>query len=269
MTARWASPDSAIREMAVPDGRAARAGPLRALAPNWHGLAHPGRRFSALSPGHDPCEKQCPMALVRFQPLLFFAVLSMACGAKSGLSDPETAVALDAPDDAGVDAAVDPCVIEPTGSSNLPGVSIDVSGNRCSYTLAEVARGVEFQYRVVIEREVPDVAPWTNAEGCFQPGPSGLIVFARIMGSGQGYCDWCDTGLCGPHTYLGDLREGTYDGSLPWDGTNWDGPSDTLNERGPPFPPGRYSFSVRADGTAGGEDGLPFVVEGAFEFDLR
>jgi hypothetical protein len=107
-------------------------------------------------------------------------------------------------------------------------------------------------YDVVVASDATNVVPQPqDAGGCGQPGTSGLILFERVDGGGQAYC-LCDTGLClamplPPRT----LHAGTYATTFSWDGKNWNGPSDTGNPQGPPFPPGDYTVSVSAIGTQG------------------
>ncbi len=153
-----------------------------------------------------------------------------------------------------------------TGSSSLPGVSLDLTGNRCSYTLAEVAAGVEFVYRVVVDGDLAGVQMLST--GCNVPGSSGLIVQENIGGGGQNYCV-CDRGKCGATSYESNLVAGTYEARFAWEGVNWYGPSDTGNPYGPPFPPGTYQFTVTATGTYAAPGGATaFALQGAWTFDL-
>jgi hypothetical protein len=69
------------------------------------------------------------------------------------------------------------------------------------------------------------------------------------------------------------LAAGRYAGTFEWTGKNWQGPSDTRNPMGEPFPPGRYSFEVRAGGTYPGSKDcggcrVPFEIRAAVEFEL-
>jgi hypothetical protein len=152
----------------------------------------------------------------------------------------------------------------PTSASDLQGAHIDVPpGQPCTFTLAEAAAGISIPYSVVIEHDVPGVTPKpSDSASCEAPGPSGLISFEYLAGSGVHYCV-CDVGLCPPPMNAEvTLVAGTYADAFSWDGRSWDGPSDFGNPEGPAFPPGTYTLSIRAIGdvsTSGGSQ--PFVVE--------
>lgn len=138
------------------------------------------------------------------------------------------------------------------GSSDLAGVCIVFPPQKDSFTLAEAKAGVLFNYEVVVLADVMDVT--TEAINiCDQPGPGGLFVGERIEGDGQSYC-LCDQGKCpNPMVPPFVLAAGVYPDSLPWDGVNWNGPSDFNNPKGPPFPPGMYTVTVRAIGQHAGQ----------------
>ena len=154
--------------------------------------------------------------------------------------------------------------------TELPGVSFDFSGVPDTITLAEAAAGVLFRYSVLIEENLHGVISFPlDAGGCADPGVSGLKVLEVISGGGQMYC-LCDTGLCGPQIEPMDLVEGSYKAAFEWTGRNWSGPSDTSNPMGPPFPPGRYLFEVRARGIYPEAEGTLrlFEVTATAEFEL-
>lgn len=139
------------------------------------------------------------------------------------------------------------------GASNLDGVCIVFPPQQDAFTLAEAAGGVEFKYVVIVTADVMDVTPQTEVT-CDSPGPGGLYVGERVEGDGQNYCV-CDSGLCPPPDDPPfTLKMGQYPGSLDWDGKNWNGPSDTNNPEGPPFPPGAYTVKIRAIGQHAGQD---------------
>ncbi len=188
------------------------------------------------------------------------AAAGCVCGATTGL-------VMDAGTD-GTDAAPDAPCDRITVSSNLPGVRFDLSGNRCRYTLAEVAAGVSFSYRTVVDAPSAGVVQTLSATRCDPSDPSGLQVDLQVGGTGQSYC-WCDCGLGPGGTWTVDLAAGTYSNALDWTGVNWYGPSDTGMPYGSPFPPGTYQFTARASGSAPAPGGsAPFVVEGTLTFDL-
>lgn len=136
-----------------------------------------------------------------------------------------------------------------SSSSTLPGVSFALSGVPCVLTIPQVARGFSFVYEIVVEDDLPGVTSFRLDDGsCDQPDESGLVALERIRGgSGRVYCI-CDSGRCGRHSHQADLEAGTWETRFEWDGRNWRGPSDTMNPKGAPFPPGTYIFSVEASG---------------------
>lgn len=150
------------------------------------------------------------------------------------------------------------------GSSNLEGVCIVFPPQQDSFTLAEAKAGVEFKYEVVVLADVADVTT-ESLNTCDEPGPSGLFVSERVEGDGQAYC-LCDQGKCqDPMKPAFALAAGSYPDSLPWDGVNWNGPSDFNNPKGPPFPPGMYAVKLRAIGQHAGQ---PFEVLGELPITL-
>jgi hypothetical protein len=143
-------------------------------------------------------------------------------------------------------------------SSNLPGVGLAFPDQPCSYTRAEVAAGIQIAYEEVITAAVGNLVPAPGDDGgCARPDDAGLIVGYRIAGAGQNYC-LCDTGLCAPQSLVTTTVVGTHSRQIPWDGRNWNGPSDTGNREGAAFPPGTYTITLTASGTrqssAGGAD---------------
>lgn len=139
-----------------------------------------------------------------------------------------------------------PC--ETSGSSTLPGVSIEFTANDCTFTVAEAAAGIQIGYQVVVANDVPNVHPLSQDTGCGGAGPSLLYVFENLGDNGQNYCI-CDQGLCpgsGPDPVT--IPQGTYAASFSWDGKNWSGPSDTGMPKGAAFPPGDYTLTVSSKG---------------------
>lgn len=140
-------------------------------------------------------------------------------------------------------------------SSNLPGVQLAFPDQPCSYTAAEVAAGIEIAYDEVITAAVDNlISTPGDAGGCARPDDAGLIVGYRIAGAGQNYC-LCDTGLCAPQSLVTTTVVGTHARYIPWDGRNWNGPSDTGNREGAAFPPGTYTLTLTATGTRQPSDG--------------
>jgi hypothetical protein len=142
----------------------------------------------------------------------------------------------------------------------------------CEFTLAEAAAGITFTYEVVIDDTVAGVVSTAqDAGGCDQADVLGLAPFERFAGGDQNWCI-CDEGLCaGVPPEPVTLEPGQSSVSLVWHGRNFDGPSDTGFEEREPFPPGDYTFSVRAIGTVDhGGDALPepFAVSAEMAFRL-
>lgn len=147
--------------------------------------------------------------------------------------------------------ATDPAICEFASDGTLKGVAIDLSGNECVYSLAEVAAGITFHYRILVEEELHDVASRPlDAGQCDEIGPSGLRTLEKIHGGSQTWCI-CDSGWCAAPQDGVTLFPGEYADSFDWDGLNWNGPSDTGDPPGDPFPVGQYNLVVRAEGKYG------------------
>src|SRR6266498_687541 len=83
-----------------------------------------------------------------------------------------------------------------TSQSNLDGVRIEFTDDRCVWTISEAHSGIRIPYRVVIEKGVKGIIPLPMDDGgCGQPGASGLILFEQLAGDKNKYC-LCDGGLC-------------------------------------------------------------------------
>ena len=169
-------------------------------------------------------------------------------GDDSTTGEPATGTS-DGSDDTGPVVACDGA-----GASNLDGVCIVFPPQPDSFTLAELKAGVEFAYVVVVTTDVAGVTSEPLVT-CAEPGSSGLFVRETVSdGAEQNYCV-CDAGLCmEPPPVEITLVQGDYPALFPWDGVNWNGPSDTNNPKGKPFPPGTYTVKVIAVGKHGGED---------------
>ena len=117
------------------------------------------------------------------------------------------------------------------------------------FTRAEAAKTVTIEYRIVVARDIPGVKALAFAPSCAQPaGPSGLHPRERIAGNNQSYCVE-DFGLAPPCMgKIKVLKKGVYKHSFAWDGRNWNGPSDTDNRKGKPFPAGTYDLTVDIHG---------------------
>jgi len=170
--------------------------------------------------------------------------------------------------DAGaLDAARPDGAVDCTGTvtSDLPGVHIDFAPQRCTFTLAEAAAGIDVTYAVVVDAALMSVTVRPqDAGGCGAPGPSGLITLERLGGGGQSYCV-CDTGLCPGGDRVVGLPAGSYAATFHWTGHNWGGPSDTGMPLGAPFPAGDYTLGVSAVGSYAG---VAYTVASTFPIHL-
>jgi len=136
-----------------------------------------------------------------------------------------------------------------TVTSDLPGVRVEYVPQRCTFTLAEAAAGIDIDYAVVVDAPLASVTVRPqDAGGCGAPGPSGLVTFEQLAGGAQRYC-LCDTGLCPGGDRTVALAAGSYPASFHWTGRNWGGPSDTGMPMGAPFPAGDYTLRVSAIGS--------------------
>jgi hypothetical protein len=143
----------------------------------------------------------------------------------------------------------------PAGNKIEDVVSIQFPREEFVFTLAEVAKGVRFEYRIVVRRDLDGVIPKAqDTGGAAGPGTSGLYPFEKISGNGQSY-SLRDLGLGWDDDRPRLIGQGTHVLSFDWDGKNWGGPSDTDNPRGPPFPAGEYILDVRLAGQVQMPDG--------------
>lgn len=221
------------------------------------------------------------LAHLRFAlPLALLALAPCACAGRTGDDLRETSTTGDAgpsdgaadstiePADAAVDVASDaPLACAPQATSSLPHVHIDIHPTKCAFTLAEAAAGITIAYDLVVDEDVPGFVPAS-------PYPYGVDVAnldltEEVAGNGQAYC-LCDLGIpnsvcplpdggaayqypCGPIT----LPKGVYAQTFSWDGRNWNGPSDTMNPKGPPFPPGDYVLTIETNAGSFDDAGPP------------
>jgi hypothetical protein len=141
----------------------------------------------------------------------------------------------------------------------------------CERSVADAALGFDVGYIVAIESSIASVGSQPQDSGrCETPGPSGLIVHARLGDQPHVYCE-CDTGLCpGDAQPLVTLAPGEYAGKAHLQARDWQGPSDTGNQPGDPFPAGAYDVVLTARGTVGeGTDAWIFSVVGRYEMRLQ
>ncbi len=141
-------------------------------------------------------------------------------------------------------------------------IAIEFPKDGYTFTLAEVAKGVQFPYRIVIKQDyegaIPRAFPPSFAEAA---GPGGLYPREAITGNGQSYC-LSDSGLAfPPPDKVVTLKMGTYKHNFEWDGLNWAGPSDTRNPKGKACPAGTYDVSFTGHGKVVTEKGkVPYQI---------
>ena len=167
-----------------------------------------------------------------------------------------------------VDAAV-PFACEPTATGAIPGAHFDLSQTPCQFSIAAAKGAFPLPYRVVVESSEHLTLP-TNAGQCQTDQVYGNVgVFERLDGNGQTWC-MCDTGLCAGNSPPLTTVPGTYDAKFVWDGKNFQGPSDTMQQPGAPFPPGLYQFHVRSSGQRQKADGSqePYAAEATLRVRL-
>ena len=186
--------------------------------------------------------------------------------------------------DAGVDVdaydarpAEQPAVCVLSSESTIPGVHIEFPSQPCAFTLAQASRGVRFSYDVVIDDDVPGYSSRSSSSGVLvYPGSevAKLQVATVIEGGTSRYCV-CDQGGpppfctlqdggfsyeaptdagCGPITLEKGVSHVTWPslvwgpGPIDWHGRSWNGPSDTGEPEGAPFPPGDYELKISIAG---------------------
>ena len=138
-------------------------------------------------------------------------------------------------------------------------------------TLAEAAKGIKLEYKVVVEEDYKGVIPLPFGPSFAEPaGPSGLFPREAISGIGHGYC-LLDSGLGHPPKgEVATLKKGTYTHNFEWDGRNWSGPSDFGNPKGKPFPAGTYDVIVTMQGKLVTDKGqVPYTVTGKTKLVLK
>jgi hypothetical protein len=187
--------------------------------------------------------------------------------------------------DAGVDANAgdtrppeQPAVCLLSSQSTIPGVHIELPYQPCAFTLRQASRGIRFSYDVVIDDDLPGYSSRISTSGVpmYPAGEVAKLQIATVIEGGtQRYCV-CDQGNqppfctlqdggfstwlpspperdCAPITLTKSVSHVTwpslvYEGPIAWHGRNWDGPSDTGNPEGAPFPPGDYELKITIAG---------------------
>src|SRR5262249_4920721 len=74
-------------------------------------------------------------------------------------------------------------------------VKIEFPNDGYTYTLAEAAKGVKIQYKIVVAQDYPGVIALRDGPSFHEPpGPSGLFPREQISGNDQLYCLWISAG---------------------------------------------------------------------------
>jgi hypothetical protein len=155
-----------------------------------------------------------------------------------------------------------PCDVDATDDS-LPGVTIHVESHRCNF---EVGQPGEFTWKVDVAESVTyQVEASAGCGSCKTWGGNnpGQLVTYRVGTGDVHYCE-CDTGCCPPDMSMAYTLEASSGvGRIAWPGRQWDGPSDTNNPLGEPFPAGSYDVevSLALPGAGSVTAKLPIIVE--------
>ena len=156
-------------------------------------------------------------------------------------------------DDGGVqeDADRDGSASCDPGPMDLDCVTIEFPPQPTTFTQAELADGVSFEWRLVVPQTVDEVYPDNPDPNCCPVGVGPLRAMEKVEGNSQYYCD-CDHGLCEPSgcetPAAMALEAGSTTQTFVWPGVNWTGPSDTNEPYGPAFLRGTYTVRVQAIG---------------------
>ncbi len=146
-------------------------------------------------------------------------------------------------DDSGAPTPSLPCSVE-IEDPQLPGVRLRVEGDRCR---VRTATEHEFRYSLEIDAAIAYTAP-DSGGSCGRCGGYGSDPRALVdssIGAGDVWYCVCDVGCCPPTTWSAQMLEaGVFTGAIVWPGREWNGPSDTDEPLGPPFPAGDYDVSV-------------------------
>lgn len=150
-------------------------------------------------------------------------------------------------------------------------VKFEFPNDGYTFTLAEAAKKIKIEYKIVIERDLEGMIPLPFGPSAAEPaGPSGLHPREQISGNKQLYC-LMDFGLAPPpKEIVKTLKKGAYVHSFEWDGRNWTGPSDFGNPKGKPFPAGTYEVTVTMHGKLVTDKGkVPYQITGKTKLVLK
>jgi hypothetical protein len=162
---------------------------------------------------------------------------------------------------------------QPAARSDLPGLRLALTSKQCSFSQADLSRGIRLEYELVVEREIKGITPLPqDIGGCQQANLAGLITFRSITGSGHSFCPQCDLGPCSSRERAAvTVRPGRYREFVLWNGFTYGGPSDGMSTVArQKFPPGRYVLrvSLRGQDAAALLRSRPRAAEFAVEMEV-
>ncbi|MBN1959579.1 MAG: hypothetical protein JW841_01420 [Deltaproteobacteria bacterium] len=155
--------------------------------------------------------------------------------------------------------------------SDLPGVSIEFPHQSCDYTIEQAQLGFYVDYIVKINETITDVIPRALDTGdCEKPGPSGLVIHYQFGDDPYVYCQ-CNTQLCTNEPLATvTLEPGEFASHVWVQARQWQGPSDTNEMPGDPFPVGEYDVILVAEGVEGvALKAWPFHIIGRYQVRLH
>lgn len=209
---------------------------------------------------------EAPMSKLPICLLPLLSAMGPACSDSKDAKNTDSGFDVHEHEDQGPDLAAESC--EPTSSSTLPNVSFEFTGDRCSWTLDELSAGIKIPYVLTVGEEA-DGVPVDLQLACRGVNESGLqlVTLELITGSGDEHFCLCDEGDCATEIVTETLVSGQYFSEIDWDGSTWNGPSDTGTPRGPLFSAGPATASVSAAGELA--DGTAFEVKATLPITVR
>jgi hypothetical protein len=116
-------------------------------------------------------------------------------------------------------------------------VTVHVESQQCWVVGGEYA---EFHYAIDVASPIAYTRP--ASVGC---GPCNDSLVSFEIGETPIVYNQHDSGCCPPvEAEERTLEAGPITGTIPWQGVQWRGPSDTSEPYGPPFPVGEYALRV-------------------------
>ena len=159
-----------------------------------------------------------------------------------------------------------PCAVENV-TGTIAGVTLAIRADSCVITRGQ---GTTFRYEVTASAATPTITVPDSGGGCgdcssHTTDPASFtrwgIGGTSPDGEDQHYCI-CDVGCCAPTQTQTITVDATQSGeTIQWQGRQWHGPSDTGNEMGDFFLPGRYAVGVTFQGYAQGQVHAELPIE--------